>query len=81
MGHLPRKLSRVCSLFLRRGGGISCTGTGLEIVQNRHGNYIPVNHPESGGTVPIFAAVSRYPTKHFTCPGFLRRRKVSPSFR
>ena len=39
IGHLPRKLSRVCSLFLRRGGVISCTGTGLEIVQNQHGNY------------------------------------------
>ena len=29
---------RVCLLFLRRGGVISCMGTGLEIVQNRHGN-------------------------------------------
>ena len=38
IGHLPRKLSRVCLLFLRRGGVISCMGTGLEIVQNRHGN-------------------------------------------
>ena len=28
IGHLPRKLSRVCSLFLRRGGVISCTVTG-----------------------------------------------------
>ena len=34
IGHLPRKISRVCSLFLRRGGVISYTGTGLEI-----GNY------------------------------------------
>ena len=37
--HWPQKISRVCSLFLRRGGVISCTGTVLEIVQNRHGNY------------------------------------------
>ena len=29
IGHLPRKLSRVCLLFLRCGGVISCTGTGL----------------------------------------------------
>ena len=29
---------------------------------------IPVNRPESGGTVPIFAAMSRCPAKHFTCP-------------
>jgi len=30
MGHLPRKLSRVFSLFLRRGGTIYCTVTGEE---------------------------------------------------
>ena len=29
IGHLPQKLSRVCSLFLRQGGGtIDCTVTG-----------------------------------------------------
>ena len=28
IGHLPRKVSRVCSLFLRRGGTISCVVTG-----------------------------------------------------
>ena len=28
IGHLPRKVSRVCSLFLRRGGMIRCTVTG-----------------------------------------------------
>jgi hypothetical protein len=28
IGHLPRKLSRVRSLFLRRGGTIDCTVTG-----------------------------------------------------
>ena len=28
IGHLPRKLSRLCSLFLRRGGAIFCTVTG-----------------------------------------------------
>ena len=26
--HLPRKVSRICSLFLRRGGSIHCTVTG-----------------------------------------------------
>ena len=25
IGHLPKKMSRVCSLFLRRGGDIHCT--------------------------------------------------------
>ena len=28
IGHLPRKISRVCSLFLCRGGSITCTVTG-----------------------------------------------------
>lgn len=28
IGHLPKKISRVCSLFLRRGGSLQCTVTG-----------------------------------------------------
>ena len=28
VGHLPREMTRVCSLFLRRGGSITCTVTG-----------------------------------------------------
>lgn len=28
VGHLPRKLSRICSLFLKRGGLISCQVNG-----------------------------------------------------
>ena len=28
VGHLPWKVSRVCSLFLRRGGTLDCTVTG-----------------------------------------------------
>lgn len=28
VGHLPRKISRVCSIFLRRGRSIHCTVTG-----------------------------------------------------
>lgn len=28
VGHLPRKISSVCSLFIRRGGTISCRVTG-----------------------------------------------------
>ena len=28
IGHLPRKVSRVCLLFLQRGGTIECTVTG-----------------------------------------------------
>ena len=28
VGHLPRKISSLCSMFLQRGGTISCTVTG-----------------------------------------------------
>ena len=28
IGHLPRKISRVCSLFLSQGGSVQCTVTG-----------------------------------------------------
>ena len=28
VGHLPRKFSRICALFIKRGGLISCTATG-----------------------------------------------------
>lgn len=28
VGHLPRKISRVCTLFMRRGGDITCQVTG-----------------------------------------------------
>ena len=28
VGHLPRKVSRICTLFLRRGGSITCTVAG-----------------------------------------------------
>ena len=28
IGHLPKKVSRICSLFLRRGGTIQCIVTG-----------------------------------------------------
>ena len=38
IGHLPRKVSRVCSLFLRRGGTISCEVTGTQ--SNCHCNWI-----------------------------------------
>ena len=33
VGYLPRKLTRVCSLFLHRGGTIGCTVTGQRKIQ------------------------------------------------
>ena len=37
VGHLPKKLSKICSLFLRRGGSISCKITG----KRRHSKDLP----------------------------------------
>ena len=39
-------------------------------------HIIPVNRPESGGTVPISTTVSRCPAEHSICPEFIRRRSV-----
>ena len=44
IGHLPRKLSRVCLLFLRRGGTIICTVTG--------GRRYSADQPQGGLEVP-----------------------------
>ncbi len=40
IGHLPRKISKVCSLFLRRRGSIRCTVTG----SRRHPSDLPLRH-------------------------------------
>ena len=40
IGHLPRKISKVCSLFLRRGGSIRCTVTW----SRRHPSDLPLCH-------------------------------------
>ena len=38
IGHLPRKMCRVCSIFLRRGGLISCKVTGLKCSCSKYPN-------------------------------------------
>ena len=43
-GHLPRKISRLCSLFLRRGGTIHCSVTGAK--------RYSVDLPQGGLEVP-----------------------------
>ncbi len=35
VGHLPRKISMLCSLFIRKGGSISCKITGSSRVYSR----------------------------------------------
>uniref|UniRef100_A0A1X7T090 HIRAN domain-containing protein n=1 Tax=Amphimedon queenslandica TaxID=400682 RepID=A0A1X7T090_AMPQE len=37
VGHLPKKISRLCSLFIRRGGIITCRPTGRQ----RHSSDLP----------------------------------------
>lgn len=37
IGHLPRKISRVCSVFLRRGGNIQC----IIVAQRRYSSDLP----------------------------------------
>ncbi len=44
IGHLPRKISKFCSLFLRRGGSITCTVSG-----NRRNSF---DLPQGGLEVP-----------------------------
>ena len=54
VGHLPRKLTRVCSLFLRWGGTVDCIVTG-------HGRY-SADLPQGGLEVPcslIFKATPK----------------------
>ena len=53
IGHLPRKLSRVCSLFLRRGGVISCTVTG--------GRRYSGDLPQGGLEIPCFLLFKHKP--------------------
>ena len=45
VGHLPRNLSRVCSLFIRRGGMIQCTVTGRRY---------SADLPQGGLEIPCF---------------------------
>ena len=39
-------------------------------------DVIPLNRPESGGTVPISTTLSRCPAEHSACPEFIGRRSV-----
>lgn len=58
VGHLPRKMTRVCSLFIRRGGSITCTVTG-------HRRY-SADLPQGGLEVPcllLFKATPKEITK------------------
>lgn len=50
VGHLPRKISKICSLFLRRGGNILCTVSG----RRRHSTDLQ----QGGLEVPCDIAVS-----------------------
>ena len=53
IGHFPQKLSRVCSLFLRCGGVISCTVTG--------GRRYSGDLPQGGLEIPCFLLFKHKP--------------------
>ena len=53
IGHLPRKLSRVCSLFLRRGDTIICAVTG--------GRRYSADLPQGGLEVPCSLLIKAKP--------------------
>ena len=58
IGHLPRKISKVCSLFLRRGGSIRCAVTGSR------------RHPSD---LSLVSRASHVPLRHYyvrTCPKY-----------
>ena len=57
VGHLPRKVSRLCSLFLRRGGTIDCIVTGAR----RHSADLPQ------GSLELRPRVSRTDCSKFSC--------------
>lgn len=44
VGHIPKSISKVCSLFLRRGGSISCTVVG--------GRQYSIDLPQGGLEIP-----------------------------
>ena len=46
IGHLPRKISRLCTLFIRRGGVIQCRITGRQ----KHSSDLP----QGGLQIPCF---------------------------
>ena len=53
IGHLPRKVSRVCSLFLRRGGTIQCRVSG----ERRYSSDLP----QGGLEIPCKVVFSAKP--------------------
>ena len=62
IGHLPRKVSRVCSLFLRRGGSIHCTVTGRQ--------RYSVDLPQGGLEIPVLLTVTLFVVNLFSCDKF-----------
>ena len=53
VGHLPRKISRICSLFMRRGGAITC------LVNGRR--KYSADLPQGGMEIPCILLFKREP--------------------
>ena len=65
IGHLPRKLSKLCSLFLRRGGIILCTVSG----ERRHSHDLP----QGGLEVPCTLLFKHKPKEVYKLKKLLSR--------
>ena len=61
VGHLPRRLSRLCALFIRRGGAITCIPTG----RRRYSSDLP-----QGGLERIVSIRIVRPTFRTAATGF-----------
>ena len=68
VGHLPRKLSRLCSLFLRRGGAILCTVTG--------GRKYSVDLPQGGLEIPCILLFKHNPKELNKMKKFISKAKA-----
>ena len=55
IGHLPRIVSRVCSLFMRRGGSIHCTVSGTR--------RFSTDLPQGGMEIPCFLVFKASPAE------------------
>ena len=61
--HFPRKISKVCSLFLRRGGSIRCTVTG----SRRHSSDLSLVSRASHCVITTYVPVLNIHRKFFRC--------------
>ena len=70
VGHLPKKVSRICSLFLRRGGYIHCTVSG----NRRYSEDLP----QGGLEIPCCVTFKAKPKEINKLKQVFKRQKHDP---